>query len=82
MDVEMGTRAGFLQDAVSLRLPGPGAEQGDLTVLGHVRCPALLSALCPAILPCPDKFPSRHKLVVTPAWDSLLGRADLQPGLA
>ena len=60
MDVEMGTRAGFLQDAVSLRAPAGAGARGHMTVVGHVR----------------------HKLVVTPSWDSLLARADLQPSLA
>jgi len=60
MDVEVGTRVGFLQDAVSLTLPAPGEDQGDLTVLGHVR----------------------HRLVVTPNWNSLLSRAGLSPSLA
>lgn len=59
MDVEVGTRVGFLQDAVSLSMPSPGQEVGDLTVLGHVR----------------------HRLVVTPNWESLLERDGRQPAL-
>jgi len=59
-DVEVGTRAGFLQDAVSFRKPGQGEDLGDLTVLGHVR----------------------HRLVVTPNWNSLLSKAGLSPSLA
>ena len=36
MDVAMGTRAGFLQDAVSFNL-GEGGSRGSLNVLGHVK---------------------------------------------
>ena len=36
LDVEVGTRVGFLQDAVSVRLPETGGV-ADMTVLGHVR---------------------------------------------
>ena len=36
MDVAMGTRAGFLQDAVSLNL-GEAGNRSSLNVLGHVR---------------------------------------------
>jgi len=36
MDVAMGTKAGFLQDAVSLNL-GEGGNRSSLNVLGHVR---------------------------------------------
>jgi len=64
LDVEVGTRVGFLQDAVSVKLPdrrtdGGGATAGggvaDLTVLGHVK----------------------HRLVITPNWKDLLGKAGL-----
>jgi len=36
MDVEAGTKVGFLQDAVSVRVPGGDRHDGQLTVLGHV----------------------------------------------
>ena len=61
LDVEVGTRVGFLQDAVSVKLPdraaasGGGAGVADLTVLGHVK----------------------HRLVITPNWKDLLGKAGL-----
>jgi len=35
LDVEMGTKVGFLQDAVSVKVPEEGVA--DLTVLGHVK---------------------------------------------
>lgn len=36
LDVEVGTRVGFLQDAVSVKLP-PSGGVADMTVLGHVK---------------------------------------------
>jgi len=36
LDVETGTKVGFLQDAVSVRVPENPGEEGELTVLGHV----------------------------------------------
>jgi len=36
MDVAMGTRCGFLQDAVSFNL-GESGKRSSLNVLGHVR---------------------------------------------
>lgn len=62
MDVEVGTKVGFLQDAVSVRMPegDGGGVEGCLTVLGHVR----------------------HRLVVSPDWDSLLHTAGLNRDLA
>ena len=37
LDVEVGTRVGFLQDAVSVELPEADGEKGKMTLLGHVR---------------------------------------------
>ena len=37
MSVEVGTKVGFLQDAVSVQLPREQGGVGDMTVLGHVR---------------------------------------------
>ena len=70
MDIEIGTKAGFLQDAVSIRV-APNSEaaggegdsatrEGQLTVLGHIT----------------------NRLVVTPDWDSLLRESGLNDTLA
>lgn len=37
LDVEVGTRVGFLQDAVSVELPEADGDKGKMTLLGHVR---------------------------------------------
>jgi len=37
LSVEVGTRAGFLQDAVSVQLPEEEGGVGSMTVLGHVK---------------------------------------------
>lgn len=37
LEVEMGTRVGFLQDAVSVRVQEGEGAVGDITVLGHVK---------------------------------------------
>ena len=37
LNVEVGTRVGFLQDAVSVELPENDGEKGKMTLLGHVR---------------------------------------------
>jgi len=42
-DVEIGTKVGFLQDAVSVRVPANPEAEGELTVLGHVTDRLVLS---------------------------------------
>ena len=37
LNVEVGTRVGFLQDAVSVELPETEGERGKMTMLGHVK---------------------------------------------
>ena len=37
LNVEVGTRVGFLQDAVSVELPETEGETGKMTMLGHVK---------------------------------------------
>ena len=37
LNVEVGTRVGFLQDAVSVELPQVEGERGKMTMLGHVK---------------------------------------------
>merc|ERR1719350_2424243 len=37
LSVEVGTRVGFLQDAVSVQLPQEEGGVGNMTVLGHVK---------------------------------------------
>ena len=37
LNVEVGTRVGFLQDAMSVELPETEGERGKMTMLGHVK---------------------------------------------
>ena len=37
LNVEVGTRVGFLQDAVAVELPEREGELGKMTMLGHVK---------------------------------------------
>ena len=37
LNVEVGTKVGFLQDAMSVELPENEGEKGKMTMLGHVR---------------------------------------------
>jgi len=42
-DVETGTKVGFLQDVVSVRVPSNQQAEGELTILGHVSHRLVLS---------------------------------------